>query len=228
MVNKSINGDLEVQVAVATAALPWEPSPSPSVWRKRLHRVGPAESGQVTSMVRYDPQSNFPAHNHPDGEEILVLDGIFTDDRGDWPAGTYLLNPEGYRHAPSSRDGCVLFVKLRQYPGLDREKVALDTNAMAWESSGEPGVEIKRLYAQTGYSDSMTLERWTEDTTPGPRDYPEGAEVLVLDGAFRDESGEHAEGSWIRFPIGAGHSPRTDTGCTLYIKRGGFEYLRRE
>lgn len=228
MLDETINGDLDAHVAIATSSLRWSPSPSPRVWRKRLHRVGPQESGQVTSVVRYDANSDFPAHDHPDGEEILVLDGIFTDDRGDWPAGTYLLNPEGYRHAPSSRDGCVLFVKLRQYPGLDREKVALDTNAMAWESSVKPGVDIKRLYAQPGYSDSMTLERWAEGTAPGQRSYPEGAEVFVLDGAFSDESGEHAEGSWIRFPTGAGHAPRTDTGCTLYIKRGGFRYLRRE
>jgi len=223
---ESINGDLTTRVSVATASMPWSPSPSPSVWRKRVHRVGPQESGQVTSIVRYDAGSEFPAHEHPDGEEILVLEGVFTDDRGDWPAGTYLLNPEGYRHAPSSRDGCVLFVKLRQFPGLDRARVALDTNAIAWQPGDAPGVEIKRLYSQPGYLDSMALERWSPGGGPGARDYAEGVEILVLEGEFRDESGRFEAGTWLRLPPGCRHTPVTEAGCTLYIKRGGQTYLR--
>ena len=101
----SINGDLTARVVVDTTRMPWTPSPSGTVWRKRVHLVGPAEAGQVTSIVRYEPDSTFHAHDHPDGEEILVLDGVFSDEHGDWPAGTYLLNPQGFRHAPFSRHG---------------------------------------------------------------------------------------------------------------------------
>jgi anti-sigma factor ChrR (cupin superfamily) len=225
MTDETLNGDLGVRVAVATASMPWSPSPSPSVWRKRVHCVGPAESGQVTSVVRYDPDSSFDAHGHPGGEEILVLDGVFTDDRGDWPTGTYLLNPEGYRHAPSSRDGCVLFVKLRQFPGLDRQQVALDTNAMAWRPGERAGVEVKSLYSQPGYSDTMALERWRPGFDNDLRGYAAGAEVFVIEGEFGDEFGEYEAGAWLRFPEGATHSPRTARGCTLYIKRGGQPYL---
>ena len=110
----AINGDLSVPVVVDTQAMDWSASPSGSVWRKRVHLVGPPESGQVTSVVRYEPASTFPAHDHPAGEEILVLDGVFSDEHGDWRKGSYLLNPEGFRHAPFSREGCLLFVKLRQ------------------------------------------------------------------------------------------------------------------
>jgi anti-sigma factor ChrR (cupin superfamily) len=225
MSEKSINGNLDEYIAIQTASMPWSPSPSPSVWRKRLHRVGPAESGQVTSIVRYDPKSKFPAHEHPDGEEILVLDGVFTDDRGDWPKGTYLLNPEGYRHAPSSRDGCVLFVKLRQFPGLDRRQVAVDTAALDWEPSDIDGIEIKPLYSQPGYDDSTALERWPANLAIARRDYTEGAELFVIEGSFRDETGEHNAGTWMRFPAGAGHSPETPDGCTIYLKHGGNRYL---
>jgi len=227
MADETINGDLGVRVAGATASMPWSPSPSPSVWRKRVHRVGPAESGQVTSIVRYDPDSRFDAHGHPDGEEILVLEGVFSDDRGDWPAGTYLLNPEGYRHAPSSREGCVLFVKLRQFPGLDRRQVALDTNAVDWRPGGHAGTWTRKLYSQPGYSDTMALERWQPGFECEACDYPGGAEILVLDGAFADEAGEYDAGTWIRLPEGARHSPRTSNGCSLYVKQGGFPYLLR-
>lgn len=109
----ALNGDLRLRADADTAAMGWSSSPSGSVWRKRVHLVGPPESGQVTSVVRYEPDSSFPAHDHPEGEEILVLDSVFSDEHGDWPAGSFLLNPEGFRHAPFSRPGCVLFVKLR-------------------------------------------------------------------------------------------------------------------
>src|SRR3970040_584472 len=102
----AINGDLSVRVAVDTQRMEW---------------------GKVPSVVRYEPGSTFPAHDHPQGEEILVLEGVFSDEHGDWPAGAYLLNPEGFRHAPFSRQGCVLFVKLKQFPGRAREHVATPT-----------------------------------------------------------------------------------------------------
>lgn len=204
--------------------MPWSPSPSPSVWRKRVHRVGPAEAGQVTSVVRYDAGSDFPVHEHPDGEEILVLSGVFSDDRGDWPAGTYLLNPEGYRHAPSSRDGCELFVKLRQYPGRDRRQVAIDTNRIEW-TPGPDGVDVRPLYSQPGFADTMCLERWPAGYAPRERGYAAGAEIFVLDGAFGDETGEHPAGTWLRFPVGASHSPKSTEGCRIYLKQGGQAYL---
>ena len=222
----TINGDLSRRVAVDTEAMPWTPSPSRTVYRKRVHLVGPAESGQVTSIVRYEPSSTFHGHEHPDGEEILVLDGVFSDEHGDWPAGTYLLNPEGFRHAPFSRDGCVLFVKLRQLPGRTREHVAIRTESMPWQPTQRAGVEVRPLYAQAGFADSMRLERWSGGAPLERIDYRHGAELLVLEGAFADAEGAFGRGSWLRLPPGASHAPSTAEGCVLYIKEGGFAYLR--
>jgi anti-sigma factor ChrR (cupin superfamily) len=224
--SQAINGDLSVRVAVDTAAMPWTASPSGTVWRKRVHLVGPAESGQVTSVVRYEPRSTFHAHEHPDGEEILVLDGVFSDERGDWPAGTYLLNPEGFRHAPFSREGCVLFVKLRQFPGRTREHVALRTETLAWQPIERAGVSVRPLYAQAGFADSTRLERWARGTQLGRVAYPQGAELFVLEGSFADEGGSFAAGSWLRLPVGATHTPSSADGCVVYVKEGGFAYLR--
>jgi hypothetical protein len=227
MTTEPINGDLTVRAFADTERMPWTPSPSGSVWRKRVHRVGPAESGQVTSVVRYEPDSKFPEHGHPDGEEILVLEGVFSDDDGDWPAGTYLLNPEGFRHAPFSKPGCRLFVKLRQHPGRGRKHVALDTNVIEWQAAAKAGVEHKLLYEQAGFSDAVRLERWAAQTDLGIETYPEGAELFVLAGEFSDEHGSYSAGCWLRLPAGAGHQRRSEHGCTLYIKRGGLRYLRR-
>ncbi len=157
-----------------------------------------------------------------------MLEGIFTDDRGDWPAGTYLLNPEGYRHAPSSREGCVLFVKLRQFQGLDRNQVAIDTATLDWQPGSIADVEVKPLYSQNGYSDSMALERWAPGHGPARRDYAKGAEIFVVEGQYTDEAGDFPAGTWTRLPAGASHSPATAGGCTIYIKRGGLAYLRED
>ena len=222
----AINGDLSVRVTADTARMEWTPSPSPSVWRKRVHLVGSPESGQVTSVVRYEPHSRFPAHDHPDGEEILVLEGVFSDEHGNWPAGTFLLNPEGFRHSPFSEPGCVLFVKLRQFPGRERTHVAVETDKLAWEPTSTAGVSRKKLYEQTGFADSIRLERWEPQTDLGLVSYDQGAELFVLEGAFSDEAGTYGAGCWLRLPAGSAHHPRTSEGCTLYVKRSGLPYLR--
>jgi anti-sigma factor ChrR (cupin superfamily) len=222
---QALNGDLAARVAVDTAAMPWSPSPSGTVWRKRVHLVGPPEAGQVTSIVRYEPKSTFHTHAHPDGEEILVLDGVFSDEHGDWPVGTYLLNPEGFRHAPFSREGCTLFVKLRQFPGRTREHVALRSGALPWEPVRD-GVAVRQLYSQPGFADTMRLERWAAGVPLGRVGYASGAELFVLDGTFADGEGEYSRGGWLRLPPGTAHAPATAGGCTLYIKEGGFAYLR--
>lgn len=220
----TINGDLSARVVVDSETLPWTASPSGTVWRRRLHLVGPTEAGQVTSVVRFEERSQFHPHDHPEGEEILVLEGVFSDEFGDWPAGSYLLNPEGFRHAPFSRAGCLLFVKLRQFPGVDRLHVAVRTDAVAWQS--DAGRAVKVLYAQRGFADTTRLERWPPGAVCGDRAYPQGAELFVLAGSFADEHGAYGRRTWLRLPAGGRHSPGTTEGCDLYVKEGGLAYLR--
>ena len=150
---------------------------------------------------------------------------MFSDEHGDWPAGSYLLNPEGFRHAPYSRDGCLLFVKLRQYPGTDRRHVAADAETMSWEPVGGRR-ERKLLYAQPGYQDTTRLERWSADSALGELVYARGAELFVLDGSFEDEHGQYDAHTWIRLPAQFTHRPTTQERCALYVKEGGFAYLR--
>jgi anti-sigma factor ChrR (cupin superfamily) len=226
MSETQINGDLSRRVCVDTRALEWSPSPSRTVWRKRLHLVGPAEAGQVTSIVRYEPGAVFPSHDHPGGEEILVLAGTFSDEHGDWPAGTYLLNPEGFRHAPFSRSGCLLFVKLRQYPGRDRVHVSVDTSKLAWAATSESDVEAKILYSQHPYLDTVAIEHWSPHARLRERSYEHGAEYFVLEGSFADEMGVYHAGTWLRMPAASGHQPRTTEGCITYAKCSGLAYLR--
>nr|WP_086940607.1 cupin domain-containing protein [Thaumasiovibrio occultus] len=121
-----LNMDRKQPLSLALDDIDWQPSPLSGVWRKPLEREA-AESGWVTSVVRYAPNSHFSPHLHPLGEEILVLEGVFSDERGDYPAGSYLRNPPGSSHAPFSLDGCVIFVKLNQFSPHDNLTVARNT-----------------------------------------------------------------------------------------------------
>ena len=155
-----------------------------------------------------------------------MLEGVFSDEHGDWPAGTFLLNPEGFRHAPFSERGCVLYVKLRQFAGGERCHIVVDTRRLAWKPSSIPGVAYKALYQQAGFSDLMLLERWDPQADLGIISYAQGAELFVLEGEFADDDGAYAAGCWLRLPARSQHHPRSARGCTLYIKRSGLPYLR--
>jgi anti-sigma factor ChrR (cupin superfamily) len=213
------HADLHRRARVDTAALTWEASPSGTVWRQPLYRVG-GEHGPVTSLVRYAPGGSFRPHAHPEGEEIRVLDGVFADERGDYPAGTDLLNPDGSCHAPRSDGGCLLFVRLRQYPDADRPRVVLDTTTGAWAPGPTPGIAVLPLYAQAGYPERVRLERWGPGAAR-PR-HPDGEELFVLEGTVRDEEGVAGPGGWLRYPPGDSGAFRSATGGRLYVRVGGL------
>ena len=123
-----LHADLRARAVLDTKALPWAPSPMEGVERRLLDRRG-GEVARATSIVRYAPGRCFERHSHPGGEEILVLEGTFSDEMGDYPAGTYLRNPSGSGHAPFSDQGCTLLVKLMQMHPADQQRLVIDTAA---------------------------------------------------------------------------------------------------
>jgi len=222
---QSLNGDLTIRVVMNTPEMDWAPSPAGTVLRKRLHLVGEAESGQVTSLVRYLPGSSFPEHGHPEGEEIFVIEGTFSDHLGDAHAGTHLLNPEGFRHAPHSDPGCLILVKLRQYAGEGREFHRTQTREMTWSRTGLRGVEQKLLYRDDRFPDVTRLERWAPGAAPGLRELPGGAELFIIEGALEDAEGPSPAGTWLRLPAGSTLEARSRDGCVVYLKTGALSAL---
>ena len=225
----ALNGDFSKRVVLRTQDMAWQSSPGHRVRRKRLHRVGGPESGQVTSVVEYLPGASFPEHPHPEGEEIFVLSGTFSDQTGDAHAGTHCLNPDGFRHAPYSESGCVLFVKLRQYASLheaSRPHRRTVTSAHDWKTTGLVGVESKTLFDEAPFPDVTKLERWSAGAAPGPRRMDGGAELFVIEGSFEDDAGSYPEGSWLRLPAGETLEARSASGCVLYLKTGALAALR--
>jgi anti-sigma factor ChrR (cupin superfamily) len=221
------NADFEQRVVVPPAdAAGWQPSPEPGVHRHRLDRIGD-EVARATSIVRYDAGSRFARHTHGGGEEFLVLDGTFSDEQGDYPAGTYVRNPPGTSHAPFSREGCTLFVKLWQFAPGDGEPVRVDTTRATWRPGLVPGLAVLPLHEFDGVS--TALVRWAPDTRFNTHSHPGGEEILVLQGLFRDEQGEYPAGTWLRSPRWSRHTPFTGSeGALIYVKVGhlGAQFLQ--
>ncbi len=216
-----VNSDLSQQVVIDTQSMPWQSSPSGTVWRKPLYREG-GEFGPVTSLVRYQAGGKFRSHAHPQGEEILVLAGEFCDDHGRYPQGSYLLNPDGSQHAPYSDHGCTLLVRLRQYAGHDRPQIKLDTTQAHWRQGMIEGLTVLPLYAQANYTENMALVHWQPETYFARHTHPGGEEIFVIEGTFEDEHGVYPQGSWIRSPHMSTHTPFSRQGCLIYVRVGGL------
>lgn len=213
-----INADLSERVVIDTEALEWAASPAPGVERRMLDRDG-AESGRATTIVRFAPGSDFAPHDHPGGEEFLVLEGVFSDETGDFGPGSYVRNPVGSRHRPSSREGCTIFVKLCQMDPADQAEVRIDTASAAWQPID--GVEDLAIMPLHEFEDEkVVLVRLGPNAPAIAHDHPGGEEILVLDGSLIDENGRYPKGTWLRSPDGSSHAPYSEDGCLLWAKLG--------
>ena len=184
-----INADFSQRAIVHAAGLPWITSPMPGVERRMLDRVG-AEVARATSIVRYAPGSAFSPHTHGGGEEFLVLEGVFQDEHGDFPTGTYVRNPPQSRHQPRSDAGCILFVKLHQFDPNDRTHVCLDTtHEVGMQTLFEDARETVRI-------DAVAANTTYEAGGVG------GFEILVLEGQFQGLGESFQRLSWLRLPPG--------------------------
>lgn len=69
------------------------------------------QGAPAVALLRYAPGSGVPRHRHTGLETILVLEGVQSDERGDYPAGSLILNPEGSEHSVWSDPGCTVLIQ---------------------------------------------------------------------------------------------------------------------
>lgn len=211
-----VNADFSRRAVVEPHQYQWVSSPQKGVERVMLDRLG-GEKARATSIVRYAPESYFPGHSHPGGEEILVLRGTFSESDEHFPAGWYLRNPPGSSHQPSSREGAVIFVKLWQMATDDSTRVRIDTCDPAnWHV--QDGRERCPLFANA--AEQVCLLRLRPDEVLLPESV-EGAELLILSGSVVADDQIYACGSWIRLPAGEyADLVAGPLGATVYLKTG--------
>ncbi|MGR5237203.1 cupin domain-containing protein [Vibrio alfacsensis] len=211
-----LNMDFSQRIVINTEQQEWISSPAPGVWRKPLEREA-KESGHTTSIVKYEANSAFATHPHPLGEEILVLEGVFSDENGDYPAGTYLRNPPGSHHAPFSKEGCVILVKLNQFSPSDLSPVCIDTTTATWL----PGIgNLNVLPLHDFEHEHVALVKWPKGERFQPHRHFGGEEILVLSGAFKDEFGTYPKHTWLRSPHMSEHFPFVEQETVIWVKTG--------
>lgn len=213
-----LNADFSERVVVRPEDYSWVESPASGVDRMMLDRIGD-EVARATTIVRFAPNSQFDAHSHGGGEEFLVLDGVFSDEHADYPAGTYVRNPIGTAHTPHiGEEGATILVKLHQFDETDTEQKVIDTKSAAFRPGLVDGLSVLPLHSVQG--ENVALVRWAPGTRFTPHKHWGGEEIFVLEGTFQDEHGRYPAGSWIRSPHLSQHAPWSDEGCLIYVKTG--------
>src|SRR3954466_3539705 len=165
-----IRADFGERVVVRPGDVEWVASPTAGIERRMLDRIG-AEVARATSFVRYAARSHFPPHVHGGGEEFIVLEGVFADERGRYPPGFYVRNPPGSRHGPFTEEGCTIFVKLWQIDPADTAQVVVDTPHVTWRQGSGP--RVLHLDVHRFRSERVWLERWEPGTSIGTREQGE-------------------------------------------------------
>lgn len=219
-----LNAEFDRCVIEHAATMEWAPSPMAGVSRRMLDRIGD-EVARATSIVRYDVGSHFSPHVHNGGEEFLVLDGVFQDEHGDFPVGTYVRNPIGTSHTPASEPGCEIFVKLWQFGPAEKDTVRIDIKALELEPVPErPGVSFSVLYEDD--RETVSVERW-DANAEAPLAHEGGVELLVLEGELEADGEVLRKHSWLRLPKGEQLTAKAGAGgVRLWIKTGHLKHIQ--
>ncbi|MDA7966695.1 cupin domain-containing protein [Ruegeria sp.] len=202
-----VNADFTKRVAVHFDQNEWVASPAAGVERKMLDRIG-EEVARATTIVRFAPGSAFAAHTHDGGEEYLVLDGVFQDETGDFPVGSYVRNPPTSSHTPSAAEGATILVKLHQFDPDDRTELRRSIN-------GKDDVHLFR----DAHEEVRVLS-----LTPGQTvelDAESGLELFVIDGSVQESGEDFATWDWLRLPPGTrSNASAGASGARIWVKNG--------
>lgn len=211
-----LNADFSKPVVVKFDENDWVASPMGGVDRKMLDRIG-EEVARATTIVRFAPGSAFSPHTHDGGEEFIVLDGVFQDEHGDFPTGSYIRNPPTSRHTPSSEPGTMILVKLHQMDPADRTHIRTDTVKSApVAAAGRDGVSVLPLFADA--RENVRIEVWDAGADVALPAH-QGAEVFVLDGEITTPDDTLTKWDWMRLPVGAALNATAGAdGARLWIK----------
>ncbi len=211
-----LNANFDERAVVHSDSQPWVASPMKGVDRRMLDRIGD-EVARATTIVRYAPGSAFSAHTHTGGEEFLVLEGVFQDEHGDFPVGTYVRNPPTSSHTPSSAEGATIFVKLWQFDMDDRQQITIDTTTQTPQPV-RAGVSEIPLFEDA--QERVRIELWEPNVAVTQAGH-NGFEALVVEGSFIEGDEVFGVNSWLRLPP---HTPLSAVsgpeGARLWVKSG--------
>lgn len=146
------------------------------------------------------------------------MDGTFSDETGDFGRGSYFRNPKGFVHAPFSKDGCLILVKLHQFASDDDKRLCIPAEKQEFQSLYD-GIDILPLH-QHG-RERVSLLRMSENATLPLASFT-GVEWYLLSGQLTDEKGAWLgdSGAWLRTPQQS--AVTASQPSLLWLKTGHF------
>ena len=140
----NINSDISQSVVIEQSTLPWIASPSSGVQQRALEG-GADETARATAIVKLSPGAKIASCTRDLGEEIMVLDGVLTDEFGSYGKGSHVKNPPGSSHACESASGCLLFVKRHHLEMEDDSRIVVDSASRPWYQGLVDGLSVMPL-----------------------------------------------------------------------------------
>ena len=107
-----LKSDFTLNQLVRSGSVAWTPLDEPGVSgvHVKVLRFDAASSRATTILLKFDAGASYPAHSHPGGEEIFVLEGDIRLGKDSLQAGDYLFTHPGNSHGVHSTGGCVVLV----------------------------------------------------------------------------------------------------------------------
>lgn len=211
-----LNADLNRHVALDTRQLAWADVTAGAVSHKPL-ALGGGEPPTSTEIVRY-PAGAQIREGDAGGAEMLVLEGGLGTASDDFPPGSYLKLPSGWRGQLTCATDCTLFLKRGHLARHDSQHRVLRPRDRVWRPGLVPGLRVLSLGEFEGAH--TALVKWDPGTRFQYHRHYGGEEIFVLEGVFQDERGDYPAGTWLRSPHLSAHVPFSEPGCLIFVKVG--------
>ncbi len=214
-----VHDDFDTRIVIKPNDYSWTSLGIPGKEHITLDRIG-GNMNYETTLVRCKQDREIPTPRHSNGLEIFVLDGMFSDEHGEYSTGAYVRNPNGScaTHRVAAK-GSTLFIKSYPFAKNDEQRTVIDTKKATWRPGVVEGLQVLPLHEYEG--EHVALVRWAPHTQFNLHSHRGGEEILVLEGVFHDEYDQYPTGTWIRSPHLSRHTPFTkEEGALIYVKVG--------
>lgn len=220
-----MTSDVQKRITINTETLDWEQTISQNVTQKILEKNNNASYEQGTFVVRYAAGAIYQSHCHPKGEEIFVLEGTLSDERGDFPSGSYIRNPPGSYHQPYSKYGCLIFIKVEQMALNEINHLYVETYSEDWKADILSNTDLINLY--TSHDEKVDLVRHLPSESPNNISSQDNVcvELFVLDGILNYQDKFYPKNTWIKEVGDSFHDFFSRSGCTVYRKTSQHNIL---
>lgn len=202
-----INVEYDKPICLDEANLKWQNDDILNCSKK----IFSLDSDKETSLIKIDENSTFFNSKRINSVEVFVLEGVYSNEFGDFKRGTYLKLPKEDESRIHSK-GCEIFKKINYQQNIIETSI-VDTSDTLW-LQGQGNLEVMPLSNQTA------LVKWPRNEIFVPHTHWGGEEIFVLKGTFMDEHGQFKIGTWIRNPHLSRHHPYVEEETIIFVKTG--------